>query len=100
MSFQTDAGGQYTFYQLHLKNEDQCLSETAAYSEFLNFHLRNYVFNRIIDNDQELFDNKVDHKRMSLVNNAFEKAFNNQVDETMNNTEILPEKNPTYLRMF
>lgn len=92
LSFQTDAGGQYTFYQLHLKNEDQCLSETAAYSEFLNFHLRNYVFNRIIDNDQELFDNKVDHKRMSLVNNAFEKAFNNQVDETMNNTEILPEK--------
>ncbi|KAL6934668.1 hypothetical protein ACO0OL_003212 [Hanseniaspora opuntiae] len=96
LSFQTDAGGQYTFYQLHLKNEDQCLSETAAYSEFLNFHLRNYVFNRIIDNDQELFDNKVDHKRMSLVNNAFEKAFNNQVDETMNNTEILPE-NKSYI---
>lgn len=92
LSFQTDIGGQYTFYQLHLKNEDQSLSETAAYSELLNFHLKNYVLNIIVDNDQELFDNKVEYKWMSLMKNVFEEAFENQVYETMTNTDMLPEK--------
>lgn len=92
LSFQTDIGGQYTFYQLHLKNENQPSSEAAAYSELLNFHLENYVFNNIVDNDQELLNNEVDHKWMSLMKNEFARAFENQVKETLNNTDILPEK--------
>lgn len=92
LSFQTNIGGQYTFYQLHLKNKEQPLSESAAYLEFLNFHLSNYIFNRIVDNNQELFDSNIDYKWMSLNNSAFEESFGNQVEEIMNNTSLSLEQ--------
>ncbi|KAL6946109.1 hypothetical protein ACO0OE_003089 [Hanseniaspora uvarum] len=87
LSYQTNVGGQFTFYQLHIKNQEE-IDNSDQNLEFLNFHISNYIFNKVIDNDGELLSNKLNYQWFASETETFENAFKNQVDMIIQSDEI------------
>lgn len=87
LSYQTNFGGQFTFYQLHIKNQEE-IDNTDQNLEFLNFHISNYIFNKVIDNDGELLSNKLNYQWFASEMKTFENAFKIQVDMIIQSDEI------------